>query len=59
MPRVPYITAEAVQAMIDDAAQQNPAVRDVDPSSLYDNSYVQELIKDGFVKSVMPNYKGA
>ena len=24
MPRVPYIAAEAVQAMIDDAAQQNP-----------------------------------
>jgi hypothetical protein len=31
----------------------------VNPGSLYDNSYVQELVKNGFVKSVMPDFKGA
>lgn len=52
MPRVPYITAEAVQAMIDDAAQQNPTVRDVDPSTLYDNSLIRAVEATGLIEQL-------
>jgi NitT/TauT family transport system substrate-binding protein len=52
MPRLPYITTEAVQAMIDDAAQQNPAVRDVDPNSLYDNSLIRAVEATGLIQEL-------
>jgi len=56
---LPLVDEESVKAVVQLEAARNPAVGKVNPGSLYDNSYVQELVKDGFVKSVMPDFKGA
>lgn len=55
MPRLPYVTAEAVQAMIDDAAIENPAVRTVDPATLYDNSFVRRVEEFGLLATLYPD----
>jgi sulfonate transport system substrate-binding protein len=55
---LPLVDDESVQAIVKVSAASNPAVSKLDPKSLYDNSYWQELINDGFVKSLLPNFKG-
>ncbi|HVA24020.1 MAG TPA: ABC transporter substrate-binding protein [Chloroflexota bacterium] len=55
---LPLVDDAAVQAIVKLSAAANPAVSKLDPKSLYDNSYLQELVSDGFVKTVLPNYHG-
>jgi ABC-type nitrate/sulfonate/bicarbonate transport system substrate-binding protein len=55
---VPLVGAEEAKSLVDLEKEHNPAVAKIEATSLYDNSYLQELIKDGFVKSLFPDYKG-
>lgn len=52
MPRVPYVPEVGVQAMIEDAAQLNPAVRQIDPATLYDNSLVRSVEASGLLQEL-------
>jgi len=53
---VPLVGAAEAKSLVDLEKERDPKVAKVDITQLYDNSYLQELIKDGFVKSVFPNY---
>ncbi len=55
MPRVPYVPEAGVRAMIEDAAAQDPAVRRIDPATLYDNSLVRKVEESGLIKQLYPD----
>jgi NitT/TauT family transport system substrate-binding protein len=55
MPRVPYVPEAGVRAMIEDAAAQDPAVRRIDPATLYDNSLVGQIEESGLIKELYPD----
>jgi ABC-type nitrate/sulfonate/bicarbonate transport system substrate-binding protein len=55
MPRVPYVPETGVRAMIEDAAALDPAVRRIDPSTLYDNSFVRKVEESGLIKELYPD----
>jgi NitT/TauT family transport system substrate-binding protein len=52
MPRVPYVPESGVLAMVEEAAAQNPAVRNIDPASLYDNSFVRKVEESGLIREL-------
>jgi ABC-type nitrate/sulfonate/bicarbonate transport system substrate-binding protein len=52
MPRVPYVPEAAVQAMLDDAAPENPSVRNINPATFYDNSMVRKAEESGLLKEL-------
>lgn len=56
---VPLVDDAAVREMIKSVEATDPTVQGVQPQAVYDNSFLKELIDDGFVKSVFPNYKPA
>ena len=41
--------------MVDAAAVQNPAARDLDPTTLYDNSLVRRVEESGLVRALHVN----
>jgi ABC-type nitrate/sulfonate/bicarbonate transport system substrate-binding protein len=55
MPRVPYVPESGVRAMIEDAATLDPAVRRIDPGTLYDNSLVRKIEDSGLIKDLYPD----
>ncbi len=55
---VPLIDDAAAKSLYDLEKERDPNVAKVDLATSYDNSYLQELVKDGFVKSLFPDYKG-
>ncbi len=54
MPRVPYVPEAGVRAMIEDAAAQDPAVRRIDPATLYDNGLVRAVEQSGLIQALYP-----
>lgn len=55
---LPFVDDHAAKAVIEISAGPNPAASKLDSKTLYDNSYLQELVSNGFVKTMYPNYKG-
>jgi NitT/TauT family transport system substrate-binding protein len=49
-PRVPLMSREAVQAVLDVA--KNPRAQQMKPEEFYDNSFVQKLADSGFIDSL-------
>jgi len=49
---VPFPTVEAFRSVLDELAQVNPKAKGQDPRKFFDDSILQELEKNGFVKSV-------
>ncbi len=56
--QLPLVDDGAAKAVMEVSAAANPAVGKQDIKSLYDNSYIQELVSSGFVKTIYPEYKG-
>lgn len=52
IPQVPYPTREGLQAVVEDQAVISPAVASVKVDSLIDNSFLAELERSGFVKTL-------
>ncbi|MBI4317185.1 MAG: ABC transporter substrate-binding protein [Chloroflexi bacterium] len=52
IPRVPYVTAEAIQAHLKMAAVEIPAAKDAKPETFFDNSLVKELDDSGFIRKL-------
>ena len=50
--KVPLVKREAFQATLDEIGKKNPKAKQVKPEQFYDNSLVQELIKEGFFTSL-------
>jgi ABC-type nitrate/sulfonate/bicarbonate transport system substrate-binding protein len=50
--RVPLPTARSMQNILDDYAAVNPRAREVDAARLVDASFVQELQREGFFRSL-------
>ena len=46
--KIPLVKREAFQTTIDEAARKNPKAKQAKPEQFYDNSLVQELVKEGF-----------
>ena len=46
--KVPLVKREAFQVTLDESAKKNPKARQARPEQFYDNSLVQELVKEGF-----------
>ncbi|MFI5267047.1 MAG: ABC transporter substrate-binding protein [Chloroflexota bacterium] len=55
---LPLVGDAQAKSLVDLEKERDPKVAKIDPTSLYDNSYLQELVKDGFMKSVFPDFKG-
>jgi NitT/TauT family transport system substrate-binding protein len=55
---LPLVGDAEAKSLVDLEKERDPKVAKMDPTSLYDNSYLQELVKDGFMKSVFPDFKG-
>jgi ABC-type nitrate/sulfonate/bicarbonate transport system substrate-binding protein len=48
-PRVPYVSAAAVQTIFDLAAARDPRARTADPQRFIDSRFVRELEQSGFI----------
>jgi ABC-type nitrate/sulfonate/bicarbonate transport system substrate-binding protein len=46
--KVPLVKREAVLATLEEIARKNPKAKQAKPEQFYDNSLVQELVKEGF-----------
>jgi NitT/TauT family transport system substrate-binding protein len=46
--KIPLVKREAIQVTMDESARKNPKAKQVKPEQFYDNSLVQELVKEGF-----------
>jgi NitT/TauT family transport system substrate-binding protein len=49
---IPQVKREAFQVTLDETAKKNPKAKQAKPEQFYDNSLVQELIKEGFFVSL-------
>jgi ABC-type nitrate/sulfonate/bicarbonate transport system substrate-binding protein len=54
---VPLVDDQAVREMIKTVQATDPSLKNVASTMVYDNSFLNELIDNGFVKSVFPNFK--
>lgn len=50
--KVPLVKPQAFQVTIDEIAQKNPKAKQAKPEQFYDNSLIEELIKEGFFVSL-------
>lgn len=50
--KIPLVKREGVQVVLEQEAAKNPQARDLPAERFYDNSLVQELIHEGFYKSL-------
>ena len=50
--KIPLVKPQAFQVTLDMVAAKRPAARQAHPEQFYDNSLVQELINEGFFKSL-------
>jgi len=50
--KVPLVKREAFQATLDESGKKNPKAKQARPEQFYDNSLVQELVKEGFFASL-------
>ncbi len=50
--KVPLVKRKAIQVTLDQIAQKTPEAKRANPERFYDNSLVQELIDEGFFKSL-------
>jgi NitT/TauT family transport system substrate-binding protein len=50
--KVPLVKREAIQVTLDETGRKNPKAKQAKPEQFYDNSLVQELIKEGFFASL-------
>jgi len=50
--KIPLVKREAFQSTLDEIARKNPKAKQSKPEQFYDNSLVQELIKEGFFASL-------
>jgi len=50
--KVPLVKREAFQATLDESGKKNPKAKQARPEQFYDNSLVQELVKEGFFTSL-------
>jgi ABC-type nitrate/sulfonate/bicarbonate transport systems, periplasmic components len=50
--KIPLVKREAVQATLDEIGKKNPKAKQAKPEQFYDNSLVQELVKEGFFVSL-------
>ncbi|MBI2954434.1 MAG: ABC transporter substrate-binding protein [Chloroflexi bacterium] len=55
LQRVPYVSAESVQGILDEAARSNANAKNAKPESLIDNTLLKELEDSGFVKKLYEN----
>ena len=57
LEKVPLVKAQAFQLTLDESAKKNPRARQVRAEQFYDNSLVQELIDEGFFKTLWPELR--
>jgi len=50
--KVPLVKRQAIQVTLDQIAEKRPEAKRAKPEQFYDNSLVQELIDEGFFKSL-------
>src|SRR5262245_14031636 len=50
--KVPLVKREAIQVTLEESGKKNPKAKQAKPEQFYDNSLVQELIKEGFFASL-------
>ena len=50
--KIPLVKREGVQVVLDQEAIKNPKAKEFSAEQFYDNSLVQELVDDGFFKSL-------
>lgn len=50
--KIPLVKRDGVQVVLDQEAAKNPQAKEMTAERFYDNSLVQELINDGFYKSL-------
>lgn len=50
--KVPLAKRQAIQVTLDQIAEKRPEAKQAQPEQFYDNSLVQELIDEGFFKSL-------
>jgi len=46
--KIPLVKREAFQVTLDESGKKNPKAKQAKPEQFYDNSLVQELVKEGF-----------
>jgi len=52
LKKTPLPTPEAFQSVLDELAGRNPKAKDQDPRKFFDDSFVRELDKSGFIDSL-------
>jgi hypothetical protein len=50
--KIPLVKREAFQVTLDLVGEKRPAAKQAQPNQFYDNSLAEELIKEGFFKSL-------
>lgn len=52
LPKVPYVNAEAVQTILDEAALSTPKAKEIKPETYIDNRLIKEFDESGFIKKL-------
>jgi ABC-type nitrate/sulfonate/bicarbonate transport system substrate-binding protein len=52
IPRVPYVSEQGLQAVIDFIRQRNPQTPNVKAQDFMDNRFIKELDDSGFIKAL-------
>ena len=50
--KIPLVKREAIQVTLDESGKKNPKAKQAKPEQFYDNSLVQELVREGFFASL-------
>jgi len=52
LEKIPMVKAQAFQSTLDESAKKNLKAKQVHPGQFYDNSLLQELVDEGFFKTL-------
>ena len=50
--KVPEVSVQGMQNVLNDYAETNPRAREVDPAKVMDGSLIEELRREGFFRSL-------
>lgn len=50
--KIPLVRREGVQVVLEQEAEKNPRIKEFTAEQFYDNSLVQELVSEGFYRSL-------
>lgn len=55
LPRIPYVSEESIQTVLDEMAPQVPKVKEIKPAMYIDNGFLKKVVDSGLIKQLYGN----